>query len=102
VKQPCRNVKSVSNGKRAIIIALYATASLILALGTGYVVYSTMNNINFKVLSTTLPGAVFGLMVAYLGARYFLMVGKLKEKLYKDSAVFSWKNFRRAKAARSR
>ena len=40
-----------------------------------------------------MSGAVLGLLVLYLGIKYYLSVTKLKGELFKASAKFSWSHF---------
>ena len=83
--------------KAVIINLLYATTIIIILLGVFFIIYSLVNDVSFKVLNTTVSGAIFGMVVAYLGARYFLSVTKLKAELYKTTSQFSWSNFKREK-----
>jgi len=83
--------------KAVIINLLYATTIIIILLGVFFIIYSLVNDVSFKVLNTTVSGAIFGMVVAYLGARYFLSVTKLKAELYKTTSKFSWSNFKREK-----
>ena len=84
--------------QKAIIISLlYATTIIIVLLGVFFIVYSIVNNVSFKVINSSVHGGVFGLVVAYLGARYFLSVSKLKAELYKSTSRFSWSNFKKEK-----
>ena len=95
-----KNQIGVSNNfkQKAIIInLLYATTIIIVLLGVSFIVYSMINDVSFKVINSTVHGAVFGLVVAYLGARYFLSVTKLKAELYKTTSQFSWSNFKKEK-----
>jgi len=95
-----KNQIDVSNNfkQKAIIInLLYATTIIIVLLGASFIVYSIINNVSFKVINSSVHGAVFGLVVAYLGARYFLSVTKLKAELYKTTSQFSWSNFKKEK-----
>jgi hypothetical protein len=85
---------SVSTSKVVAIWLLSAAAVLITLMGLFFTVYSILNNITFAVLQTTVPGAVFGAVIAFLGVRYFLAVRKLRIRLYGTNAQFSWKNFR--------
>ena len=80
--------------KAVIINLLYATTIIIILLGVFFIIYSLVNDVSFKVLNTTVSGAIFGMVVAYLGARYFLSVTKLKAELYKTTSKFSWSNFK--------
>jgi len=43
-----------------------------------------------------MPGVVFGMVILFLGIRYFLSLSKLKDEVYKSSG-FSWSNFKREK-----
>ena len=45
---------------------------------------------NSKVLNSQIPGVVFGLLVMYLGIRYYFSVGRLKEEVYKSTSEFCW------------
>ena len=83
--------------KAIIINLLYATTIIIVLLGVFFAFYSMVYNVSFKVLNSSVHGAVFGLVVAYLGARYFLSVSKLKAELYKVTSQFSWSNFKKEK-----
>lgn len=89
-------------GKYAIVAALFAGTAMITASGVWFTVYSIANNVSLMVLSNSIPGFVLGALVAYLGFRYFLLVRKLARDILKDSAFFSWSNFRRAKPVGSR
>ena len=81
--------------KKVIFISLlFITSALIMLSGGYFTIYSIVNDINLMVLNSTVPGAIFGLLVFYLGLRYFFMVKKLKVEVYKKSSVFSWNNFK--------
>ena len=83
--------------KAIIINLLYATTIIIMLLGVSFIVYSLVNNVSFKVINSSVHGAVFGMVVAYLGARYYFSVTKLKAELYKTTSQFSWSNFKKKK-----
>jgi len=87
------------NIKKASVFVLYAVSIFICISGITFGIYSWINDISFKVINTNVSGVIFGLVISYLGVRYFLSVSKLKEELYKDTSVFSWSNFRRKKPA---
>lgn len=89
-------------GKYAIVAAMFTGTILITASGLWYAVYSIINNVNLKILNTSIPGFVLAALVAYFGIRYFLLVNKLSKEILKDSAYFSWSNFKKAKPAKSR
>ena len=85
-----------NNIQKVIIInVLFGAAIIIMLLGTYFSAYSLMHNVSFKVLNTSVHGAVFGLTVIYLGLRYFLSVTKLKKELFKSTSKFSWDNFKK-------
>ena len=83
--------------KIIIVAFLYLVSILILGSGLGYSIYSLLADTSFTVFGASVHGFVFGLLVFYLGLRYFLSVRKLKNELYKSSSVFSWKNFSKHK-----
>jgi len=87
--------------KLIIINILYATTLIIIFLGMFFSIFSFVNNINFKVLNSSIPGAVFGVLVLYLGIRYYLSVTKFKEELFKTSSKFAWSNFKIEKFKKS-
>ena len=82
---------------RVVMISiLYALSISIMLLGAGYFVYSAINNVQMQVMSSTIPGFVFGMVVLFLGFRYFMSLSKLRAEVMKSSG-FSWSNFKRAK-----
>lgn len=81
-------------GKFIVINLLFFMSGAIMLSGIFFAAYSILNNISIKVLNTNVPGIVFGMIVAYLGLRYFMMVPKLKSEVYKNGSRFSWSNFR--------
>jgi len=83
--------------KAILINLLYATTIIIMLLGVFFIIYSMVNNVSIKVINSSVHGAVFGMVVTYLGARYFLSVTKLKTELYKTTSKFSWSNFKKEK-----
>ncbi|MHB1484989.1 MAG: hypothetical protein ACYCYI_10030 [Saccharofermentanales bacterium] len=89
--------QQVDSSKATPIIALFTTAILIILLGTVLSVYSLINNISFTVLSSQIHGAIWGVVIIFLGARYLFSVKKLKAEVYKSTSRFSWENFRSKK-----
>lgn len=88
------------NIKKIIVFGLSLLSGAICLSGIIFGVYSWINDISFRVINTNVSGIIFGAVVAYLGVRYYLSVSKLKKELYKDSSVFSWKNFKKQKKAK--
>lgn len=95
-KEPVRTTTDKS--KIFAISALYVTASAIMISGALFSAFSIMHNITFRVLTTNVHGAIFGLVVFYLGLRYFLSIQKLKNEVYKNTSRFSWSNFKKDKS----
>jgi hypothetical protein len=75
---------------------LYVLSISIMLLGAGFFVYSAINNVQFQVMSATIPGFIFGMVVLFLGFRYFMSLSKLRAEVMKSSG-FSWSNFRKEK-----
>ena len=88
--------QSTVTDKRKVIIVnfLYATTMIIIFLGIFFSIFSLVNQINFKILNSSIPGVLFGVLVLYLGIRYYFSVAKLKEELIKTSSKFAWSNFK--------
>ena len=83
-----------------MIIILYVMSILIILLGAGFSVYSVINNVQLKVMSSTMPGMVFGMVILFLGIRYTMSLSKLKDEVYKSTG-FSWSNFRKARDSKA-
>lgn len=89
---------STNNRQKVIMIyVLFAMTILIMLSGISFSIFSLIHNISFKVLNSSIHGAIFGALVVYLGAKYFLSVTKLKTELYKSTSKFLWSNFKRKK-----
>ena len=90
-----QNTIAISKKHKLIIINfLYLTTLIIIFLGIFFCIFSLVNHINFKVLNSSMPGTVLGILVLYLGIRYYISVTKLKDELIKTSSKFSWNNFK--------
>lgn len=85
--------KAKNNSGVASITALFIVSSAIIILGAVFSVYSVLNNISFSVMSAKIPAVLFGAVVVFLGARYFLATIKLWSKI--KGQKFSWRNFRK-------
>ncbi len=93
-----QNIGMTNDRRKTIIVyCLYLGTLIIVFLGFFFSAYSVLNDINFQVLSASVPGIVFGMMVAYLGLRYLFMVSDFKTEFYKSNEKFSWSNFKKAK-----
>lgn len=84
----------------AMILILYALSIIIILLGAAFSVFSVINHVQLAVMSSNMPGVVFGMVILFLGIRYFLSLSKLKDEVYKSSG-FSWSNFRKAKNSKA-
>ncbi|HPE16415.1 MAG TPA: hypothetical protein PK597_05615 [Oscillospiraceae bacterium] len=85
----------VEKGKIIAISALFLVSAVIVALGAAFSIYCVCNGVEFYVLTSRVPGVVFGLAVMFLGVRYILAVRRLKKEVYKPTSEFSWRNFRK-------
>lgn len=94
--------QSDSQHKSLILLALFSMSVLITLSGLVFGIYAFLNGTTFRVLNVDVPGVVFGMLVIYLGARYFLSVRKLRSEIDQPDAVFSWSNFKKRKTAKSR
>ncbi len=90
-----RPARSVGKEKMIVIFALYLASAAIMALGFSFGVYCVWNDIKFQLLTSHVPGVVFGAAVLFLGVRYVLSVRRLKKEVYKPTSKFSWRNFRK-------
>jgi len=85
--------------KKVIFIAvLYVVACAIILLGLVFGVYCALNQVMLPVLTTKVPGFVFGMVIAFLGVRYLFSIQKLKEEVFKTTSNFSWSYLRKQKA----
>ena len=88
-------VKTADMSKIVTVNILFVLSIAITLSGVFFGIYSFINNINFKVINTSVPGVIFGAVVLYLGIRYFLNVFKLRKEVYGTDARFDWSNFKR-------
>ncbi len=84
-----------AKSKIITINVLFITSMLIIFLGLFFSIFSLINEIHFNILGSSVSGLVLGLLVLYLGIKYYFSVTKLKEELFKSSSKFSWDNFKR-------
>jgi hypothetical protein len=95
-------ITSTEKHKVIIISILYVITVIIMFLGIYFSIFSLINNISFQVLNASIPGMIIGMLVFYLGLKYFFLVKKLRTELYKNSSKFAWGNFKKKKRAGSR
>lgn len=84
----------VNKTKAVSIMVLRLLAITIILAGASFSLYSIIYGISLMVLNNSIPGAVFGLVILFLGIRYLLSVQKLKAEVYKPTSNFSWSNFK--------
>ncbi len=85
----------VERKKVVAVGSLFVVSVAITLVGLAFCVYSTLNKVEFMVLTSKVPGAVFGAVIMFLGVRYLLAVQKLKTEVYKTTSRFSWGNFKK-------
>ena len=90
---------AMAKGKVVIIVILYVMSVLIMLLGAGFCAYSAFNGVQMQVMSSTIPGFIFGMVILFLGVRYFMSLSKLRDEVMKSSG-FSWSNFRKEKRSK--
>ncbi|WMJ86383.1 hypothetical protein [Anaerocolumna sp. MB42-C2] len=90
----------IERQKNVSVIILYTATLIIMFLGIFFSAFSLINHISIRVLNARIPGVILGLLVLYLGVRYYLSVNKLKEELSKSTYGFSWGNFKKEKEKR--
>ena len=88
----------VAKSKLISINILFISTLIIIFLGIFFSIFSLVNNIHFEILNSSMSGAVLGLLVLYLGIKYYLSVTKLQEELFKTPSKFSFLNFKRKKS----
>jgi hypothetical protein len=93
-----QNIGKANDRKKiTIVYFLYLGTLIIVFLGIFFSAYSVLNNISLQILNTSVPGIVFGILVAYLGVRYYLMVSYFKTEFLMSNEKFSWSNFSKEK-----
>lgn len=88
-----------AKGKVAMIVILYVMSVLIMLLGAGFSAYSAINGVQMQVMTSTIPGFIFGMVILFLGIRYFMSLSKLRDEVMKSTG-FSWSNFRKEKQSK--
>lgn len=83
-----------TKSKLISINILFISTLIIIFSGIFFSIFSLVNDIHFEILNSSMSGAVLGLLVLYLGIKYYLSVTKLKEDLFKASSKFSIHNFK--------
>lgn len=92
------NVATSNNKQKVVMIyMLFVMTVIIMLLGISFSIFSLINNVSFKVINSSVHGAIFGILVTYLGAKYFISVTKLKTEIFNSTSNFSWENFKRIK-----
>lgn len=92
-----QNQSTTLRQKALTLTILFGSALFIIFLGMFFCAFSFFNNISFQVLNSRIPGVILGLLVMYLGIRYYFSVGRLKEEVYKSTSEFCWSHFMKEK-----
>ncbi len=92
--EPRKN-QPIDRSKTISILFLTILSIAIIITGFLFSLYSVFFDISFLLLNSPVSGVVFGLMVIYLGLRYFFSVQKLKIEVYKSTSSFSFINFKK-------
>jgi hypothetical protein len=93
-----QSIVTIDKKKVLLVNILYLAAMIIIFLGMFFTIFSLVNHISFEILNSSIPGWLFGLLVLYLGLRYYFSVIKLKGEVFKASSKFSWSNFKGKKS----
>lgn len=93
--------QAITRQKKTLIALLYAVAIAIILLGAALSVYSLLNDVQYSVLSSSVPGFVFGLVILFLGVRYVLSLQKLKAEVNRTTSGFDWGNFEKPKKSKA-
>lgn len=92
-----QNQSTILIQKSLTLAVLFGSALFIIFLGMFFCAFSFFNNISFQVLNSQIPGVILGLLVMYLGLRYYFSVERLKEEVYKSTSEFCWNHFMKEK-----
>lgn len=77
-----KDIRTGKDGVRnAAVLGLSVLAGLITIAGAVLVVCSLIYDAHFQVLTSSVHGAVFGLVILFLGVRYCFAVRKLRTKI---------------------
>ncbi len=94
-----RQILSTTDRSKTVpVTTLFVTAVLIFILGAAFSVYSIISQVSLKVLDYQVPGAVWGMVMMFLGIRYYVAVRRLKAEVYKSTTQFSWDHFKSEKS----
>lgn len=80
--------------KRLSIAVLGFVATTLIFMGVSILVLSLINDVSFTVMGSSIHGSLWGVVIAFLGIRYFMSVLKLKQRVYQSASTFSIENFK--------
>ena len=95
MKKSAGGVLTIERKKVISIVLLFLASIIIILTGAAFSIISIVQNVHFSVFGSQIHGSVFGLVVIFLGVRYYFSVRKLKTEVYKPTSKFSWGNFRK-------
>lgn len=80
--------------KRLSIAVLGFVAFALIWLGVSIFVLSLVNDVSYTVMGSSIHGSLWGVVITFLGIRYFMSVLKLKQRVYQSASTFSIENFK--------
>jgi len=89
--------KGIFRNSKLYINMIWASSLVIMFLGIFFSIFSYINKIEFNVLNNSVSGIVFGVMVLYLGIKYYFSIESLKEDVAKNHLNFSLRNLKKKK-----
>jgi hypothetical protein len=82
--------------KRFVFVILLSIALFIIISGLAFTIYGYLTQVSFKIMGSDVPGFLFGIVAVFLGCRYTISLNKLKKRIDKSGAKFSWDNFKKS------
>ncbi|HAO61999.1 MAG TPA: hypothetical protein DCQ90_08895 [Erysipelotrichaceae bacterium] len=80
--------------KRLSIAVLGFVALVLVCMGVSILVLSLVNDVSFTVMGSSIHGSLWGVVITFLGIRYFVSVLKLKRRVYQSASKFSIRHFK--------
>jgi hypothetical protein len=92
-----KRIPNITKDKVISIRILYGISLLIIFFGATFSIHCFSQHISYTIMSYPISGGIFGIIVVFLGIRYFFSTRKLRDSVYQQSSSFSWGNFRMKK-----
>lgn len=74
----------LSDTRRLSLMILRSISFALIVLGILILLFSLVNNISYPVLGQRIHGSIWGIVIAFLGVRYFESVKQLRQKLLSE------------------